>query len=196
MNLTDELRAEYERLFQECKIGPEWEEEVEHFCSKLREGYDQYRQVEGITGVPWFVVGLLHGLEGSFSFKTHLHNGDPLSHRTVNVPRGRPVKGEPPFSWVVSAIDALEYDNFTTWHDWSLAGICFKIEGYNGWGYRKLQHPINSPYLWSFSNLYDKGKFVGDGDYSATAESKQVGAITALSWLVNNHVVSLKAIGL
>jgi lysozyme family protein len=91
----------------------------------------------------------------------------------------------------VSAIDALHYDQFTNWSDWSVAGICFKLEGYNGWGYRK--HGINSPYLWSFSNNYERGKYVADGHWDANAVSKQVGAVTALKKMVDDHLVSLKA---
>lgn len=196
MQLTDDLRAEYIRLFDQCRIRPEWLAEVEDFTIQLRKGWDQYVAVEGFTGVSWFVVGLIHGLEGDFNFHTHLHNGDPLSARTVHVPRGRPVTGNPPFTWIDSAIDALQYDHLTDWTDWSLAGICFKLEGFNGFGYRKLPHPIPSPYLWSFSTLYSQGKFIGDGEYSATAESHQCGAITALWYLISQHIISLKAVGL
>jgi len=39
------------------------------------------------------------------SFKLHLHNGDPLTARTVNVPKGRPKTGQPPFAWGISAKD-------------------------------------------------------------------------------------------
>jgi lysozyme family protein len=195
MQLTADLRSEYERLFAECKTRPEWEGEVERFAFKVREGWAQYQKVEKATGVPWFVVGLIHGLECGFSWKQHLHNGDPLTAKTKHVPAGRP-PGDPPFGWLESAIDALKYDDFTSWTDWTLAGICFKLESYNGWGYRKLRPQIPSPYLWSFSNIYEKGKYTGDGHFDPNAVSKQAGAITALAWLVAQHIISLKAIGL
>jgi len=137
------------------------------------------------------VIGLIHGMECDFSFNQHLHNGDSLKHRTVNEPAGRPVKDEPPFTWEYSALDALTYDKFIGWTDWSIAGICYKLEGYNGWGYRGRH--IRSPYLWSYSNNYTRGKFTGDGHWDPDAVSKQVGAITALWKMVTTHLVNLPA---
>jgi lysozyme family protein len=186
-----QLRPEYIELFERCKIRPEYQHAVDGFLERLALGKPDYQKLEIPTGVPWYVVGLIHGLECDFNFRQHLHNGDSLQHRTVNEPTGRPVKGDPPFDWDYSAIDALSYDKFIGWTDWSAAGICYKLEGYNGWGYR-ARH-VNSPYLWSCSNNYERGKFVSDGHWDPDAVSKQVGAIVALKQMVVNHDVNLKA---
>ena len=68
-----------------------------------------YNQVSAVTNVPWYFIGLIHSLEPNpaFNMNAHIHNGDPLSARTVLVPSGRPKKGSPPFSWADSAVDAL-----------------------------------------------------------------------------------------
>jgi lysozyme family protein len=192
MTLDDTLRAEYIKLFAECSINPAHEPDVEHFINQLMLGVSNYEETERSTKVPWFVIGLIHGMECDFSFNEHLHNGDSLKHRTVNEPAGRPPPsvGDPPFSWNLSAIDALAYDSMMTWKDWSIAGICFKLEAYNGWGYRK--HAVNSPYLWSYSNNYRSGKYIADGLWSGDAISKQVGAITALKRMIDDHLVSLE----
>ena len=60
------------------------------------------------------------------------------------------------------------------WTDWSIPGILYQFELYNGMGYRR--RGINSPYVWSFSNNYSKGKFTSDGIYDPNAISKQCGA--------------------
>jgi len=39
---------------------------------------------------------------------------------------------------------------------------------------------VLSPYLWSFTTAYTKCKFVADGSFSATAVSKQCGAVALL----------------
>lgn len=195
MNLimSDSLRQSYIGLFASCVISPEHMGDIKDFISQLMQGVSQYGEVQSSTKVPFYVIGLVHGMECSFSFKEHLHNGDPLTHRTVNEPAGRPPSsvGDPPFAWSVSAIDALQYDRFTSWDDWSIAGICFKLEAYNGWGYRS--HGINSPYLWSYSNHYERGKYTSDGYWDPDAVSKQVGAITALRKMVDDHLVDLAA---
>jgi hypothetical protein len=117
-------------------------------------------------------------MECSCSFNKHLHNGDPLAGRTVRVPRGYPKKGNPPFSFFDSAVDALNVEGFTQWPDWSISGMLYCFERYNGFGYRKKN--INSPYLWSGSNQYSKGKYVKDGVYDPQAVSSQIGTAVIL----------------
>jgi hypothetical protein len=92
------------------------------------------------------------------------------------VPAGRPAAGDPPFTWGASAVDALRLRRIDRVDDWSLHRILYELEGYNGWGYR-LHHPhVKSPYLWSFSNQYTRGKYIADGTWSDSAVSGQCGA--------------------
>jgi lysozyme family protein len=39
---------------------------------------------------------------------------------------------------------------------------------------------VPTPYLWSYSNLYENGKFVADGRFDPEAVSKQCGAAPML----------------
>lgn len=144
-------------------------------------GIGKYQLVAAKTGVPWQVVAVIHGMECGFSWSKHLHNGDPLTARTVQIPRGRPTTGTPPFSWVESAVDALIYDGLddVEWDD--LEESLESIERYNGLGYRK--RGINSPYLWSGTQHYKQGKFIKDGVYSDAAVSKQLGVVPLLKEL-------------
>ncbi|MFN0122634.1 MAG: hypothetical protein ACKV2V_19220 [Blastocatellia bacterium] len=176
VSLTPALRAEYETLFRTCAIRPERQEEVETLVNRIYAAYQRYQDIEDRTGVPWFFVAVVHSLETSLRFDRHLHNGDPLTQRTFHVPAGRPVNGQPPFTWEESAIDALSLKGLGPQTDWSLAGTMYQLERYNGFGYR-LHHPeVKSPYLWAFSFHYTKGKYVQDGTWSDTAVSKQCGA--------------------
>ena len=106
---------------------------------------------------------------GDLNFRTHLHNGDPLTHRTVQVPSGHPKDGDPPFTWEFSATDALKLHEFHAWRDWSISGALYKAEEHNGWGVRRF-HAASGPtaYLWSHTNLYRGGKYVKDHVWSAT----------------------------
>ena len=113
----------------------------------------------------------------------HLHNGDPLTARTVHVPAGRPLTGNPPFTWHDSAVDALNQMGLSGANDWSIEGTLYHLEQYNGFGYRSKG--INSPYLWSGSNLYTKGKFGSDNQYNPDLVSKQTGAALILKYLID-----------
>jgi lysozyme family protein len=178
--LTPALRDEYQQLFDTCEIRPARLAEVNGLVKRINQGSDRYRQVGDPLGIPWQLVGVIHCMEGSLKFTTHLHNGDPLTARTVHVPKGRPPGGTPPFAWELSATDALSMEGLHEVTEWSVPSLCFRLEKYNGFGYRTRNTGINSPYLWAASHHYARGKFVQDGKFSADAVSKQCGAMVLL----------------
>lgn len=182
ITLTPKLKKEYEDLFATCTVNADNRKAAEKIRDKIIANKITYQTVESTTGVPWYVISVIHSLEGSLNFKTHLHNGDPLTAKTIHVPKGRPT-GTPPFTWEQSAKDALEFDNLTTVSKWTLPVILFKLEGFNGFGYRTRHPEVLTPYLWSFSNHYKKGKFVEDGKFDPNAVSKQCGAAVILNLL-------------
>jgi lysozyme family protein len=182
-------RPDYKNLFDTCVINPKKLGAIDAIATKIIHNRHRYEQlVQSVEGnIPGWFVGLVHNLEAGFSFDRHLHNGDPLTARTVHVPAGRPVHGNPPFTWEESAQDALRHDGLTSVTDWSVANAHFKLEGFNGYGY--WSHGINSPYLWSCSNHYTKGKFVKDGVYDPNAVSHQAGSAVVLKRLVDRGAV-------
>lgn len=139
--------------------------------------YANRRRYSVFGAIPWPLIAALHSMECSQRFDRHLHNGDPISRKTVNVPAGRP-PGPGPWSWEISARDALQIDGLLDWKDWSVAGCLYKAEAFNGWGYRGRGIP--SPYLWGGSNKQRAGKYIRDGVWSATAVTKQIGVATIL----------------
>lgn len=183
-----QLGPEYTRLFASCQVNPARRSEVAWHCERLVANRAQYDKVASGSDVPWWFVGIVHALEASFNFAAHLHNGDPLTARTVQVPKGRPVRWNPPNDWVSSAIDAMRFQGFDGADDWSLAATLYRFEAYNGFGYRRRDLP--TPYLWSFSNHYAAGKFVRDGRFDPSAVSKQCGAAVMLKAMVETgHIV-------
>jgi len=184
--LTNAHRRRYELLYESCLTRPNRKASVNALAKKIRANRKRYEKVGKAVGVPWYVVGIIHSLEASGNFTRHLHNGDPLSARTVHVPAGRPKTGKPPFTWEQSAIDALRGRGLGTWSDWSIPGTLYQLEAYNGFGYRDHHPNVPSPYLWSFSNHYTRGKYVADGRFSASAVSQQVGAALLLKQLAGS----------
>ena len=181
--LTNAQRGNYELLYESCLVRPNRRAAVDQLVARITASRPRYQQVGKALGIPWYVVGIIHSLEASGNFTRHLHNGDPLTARTTHVPAGRPKTGKPPFTWEQSAIDALRYQGLAEWKDWSVPGTLFELEGYNGFGYRDHHPDVPSPYLWSFSNHYTRGKYVADGRFSPTAVSQQCGAAVLLKRL-------------
>lgn len=187
VELTDELRAGYVDLFDTCVVtkSPDL---VDATVDRIDANAPRYHGVADPFGIPWYVIGFIHDLEAGLSFKRHLHNGDPLTGRTVHVPKGRPRSGKPPFTWEASARDAIRYEGLDKVEDWSLTGTLYQLEKYNGFGYRL--HGINSPYLWSFSNHYTAGKYGSDGKFDPNLVSDQIGAAVLLRVMVNRGIVT------
>jgi lysozyme family protein len=183
------LRREYQRLFETCRIPPKRMSGVEQAVDTLMANRSRYAEVADHQGVPWCFVALVHRMESTGDFSRHLHNGDPLTARTRRVPAGRPRSGSPPFTWEESAADAMAFKRLNDRTDWSLAGMLYQLEKYNGWGYRKYHPEVLSPYLWSFSEHYDRGKYVADGRWSDTAVSRQCGAAVLLRRMAENGQV-------
>lgn len=190
MKLTDNLRSYYLKQWRALTIRDAWVPSVSSAVNRIARGRDRYGSLEQQSGVPWYVIAVIHELESGCDFATHLHNGDPLTLRTRNDPRNRPPAGTPPFAFDVSALDALAYDHLSDWKDWSLSGISYKLEGYNGWGYQGRGVP--SPYLYSGSDRYTRGKYVADGVYDSKRVSKQVGALTILKALANAGAITIE----
>ena len=131
----------------------------------------RYLDVQGRTGVPWFFIAVTHERESSQNFNGQLGQGDPLHSVSVHVPAGRG-----PFqTWEDSAVDALVSCNpFSARNrDWSVGSLLTELEKYNGLGY--AAHGVPSPYVWSGTDQYVRGKYVADGVYNPDVVDKQLG---------------------
>ena len=182
------LREEYRQRFDSAKVSPSRQEVVAQSVRKILSNRARYERITKSMTMPWYFLAIIHGLEADFRFDLHLHNGDPLTGRTVRVPAGRPAQGAPPFSWEESALDAIAVNRYDKWNDWSIAGMLVVWERYNGLGYR--QYGVNSPYVWACTDLYAKGRYIADGRYDAKAESRQCGAVAILKGLIASGAVS------
>ncbi|MDO5656243.1 MAG: hypothetical protein Q4G27_08900 [Flavobacteriaceae bacterium] len=186
---TNSLMNEYIQLYKSMEIKLDKLSVIENHVDKITQSKARYLAIEKATGVPWFFVALVHTMESGRNFNTHLHNGDPLTKRTRQVPKGRPATGQPPFTWEESAIDALRFKNLHKESDWSLPKTLYQLENYNGWGYRLYHKHVFSPYLWSYSHHYRSGKYVADGTWSNTAVSGQAGAAVILRRLEQRNII-------
>jgi lysozyme family protein len=189
MNFNPGLRREYRRLFRSAKVRAERKPLVDQIVDSLVAHKNRYERVGTRSGVPWWFVAIIHDLEASRNFHTHLHNGDPLNHKTVHVPAGRP-PGKPPFTWAESATDALTFDGLANLGHWSISRALFRFERFNGFGYRKPSINIHSPYLWSFSQHYKRGKFASDGVFDPNLVSQQCGAGVLLRTMIDEGLVT------
>jgi lysozyme family protein len=178
----EQTSAGYHRMWDHATIDAKRGPEVRTVADKIMTNRAKYEAVEAKTGVPWFMIGPIHNRESSLRFNAHLHCGDPLTARTVHVPKGRPAKGNPPFTWPESAQDALTMPphSLDKVKNWSVERVLYETEKFNGWGYIGKG---NSPYLWAATTEYHGGKYVADHVYDPNAWDKQLGCAAILKEL-------------
>jgi len=168
----DLLQANAER-WKRVKINPNRQSVFSSVAARLSApaAMARYKAVEARTGVPWWFIAVVHEREASQSWSANIAQGDRWDRKSVHVPAGRgPFK-----SWEDAAVDALV--NCSPYaarnKDWSPAGALTMLEKYNGLGYARRGIP--SPYIWSGTNQYVRGKYVADGVFDANAVDQQLG---------------------
>ncbi len=162
-------------------VRSEWKPVVDKALWQFSRDKARYDTITAMRkgGVPAIIVFALHGRESSWSFKRHLHEGSLLQYRTRDVPKGRPRTPEPPYTWERSAEDALyllKDMEMVNWMDMPTA--LQAIEKFNGLGYQ--YKGLVSPYVWSGTTIYDRGKYVRDHVFSAQARDEQLGCAVVL----------------
>jgi lysozyme family protein len=184
----ESLAPEYDQMFKDVRLTLN-NERLDTVIERIAANKARYVALQTTTGVPWFVVGVVHYLESDLDFTVHLHNGDPLAARTVHAPVGRPKNGQPPFSWEDSAQDAFELSGTNTVRDWSIVRILYELERYNGLGYRRRQ--INTPFLWNCTSNYAQGLFNPVGVFDPNLVAAKCGGAALLKRMMDRRLIAL-----
>lgn len=191
LSLPHPPAATNQQRWQTAILRPAWipalDKAIWHYQRDSRRYLAIQHQRE--NGMPAPIIAAIHGRESSWDFTRHLHEGSPLTHRTRDVPKGRPLTPDPPYTFEQSAEDALyllKREHLVHWS--SSTAALDAIESYNGLGYRKYHPDVPSPYLWSGTSHYSRGKYVADGRYSATAPDAQPGVAAILLRMRQRHL--------
>lgn len=149
--------------------------EVKIVARKLVNLKHRYEPIASLTGVPWYVIAVLHERESGCNFDRQLAQGDPLDQVAVHEPHCGPFA-----SFSDSAVWALSHEGFDKVIDWRIEKILYHCEDWNGWGYW-LYHPdVPSPYVYGATTIQKAGKYIGDGVWSATTWDTQLGCAALL----------------
>jgi lysozyme family protein len=136
----------------------------------------RYQEISRETGVPWWIVAVIHERESGQRWDRSIAQGDPFNRASTHVPKGRG-----PFpSWRAAALDALRNcaPYAARWKNWTIGGALTLLEMYNGLGYYRKGRP--SSYIWASTNQYTRGKYVADGRYDPSAVDQQLGCAAVI----------------
>ncbi|WP_163859143.1 C39 family peptidase [Paenibacillus elgii] len=153
--------------------------ELQKFAEIYKKNIDLYERISKKTGVPPQLIAALHYRESSCNFTTYLHNGEKLGKKTTLVPVGVYFT-----NFEDAAVDALlrkeklrdSYHLSATSND--LVAMMAYAEMYNGRGY--MNRGCVSPYAYSGTNVYSKGKYVSDGKFDPNVVDRQPGVYILL----------------
>ena len=188
------LKDKYFELYEEMEIKNNFQSELNNIYNRIQKYRGRYDYIEQKTGVPWYWIAAVHNMESGGNWNCHLHNGDSLTSRTVHVPSGRPLQDpeqgwEIGYTWEESAIDAIKLKNFDDVNDKSLPAWLWRAHLYNGFGNVNYvgnfgNSYLYTPYLWSGTNIYSRGKFTSDGVFDRDAVSQQMGVAPIIKILL------------
>lgn len=156
-----------------------FKKDMQNFKNNFVQNKAKYESVAQKAGVPAELVAALHWREGGGKFDTYLHNGQKLGRKTTIYPEGILFT-----KWEDAAVDALKrhktnIDRFKlNSNSNDIVAMCSFAETYNGTGYSKKG--LISPYVYSGTNQYYKGKYTSDGNYDPNAVDKQLGVLAML----------------
>lgn len=136
-------------------------------------------QASGKGYIPWWVIPLIHQREcigGTDNWKCNIGQGSPFNVKSKIIPYNGPFN-----SWEDAAFDSLvnQAPRAAKNDSWGAGATLTMLEKYNGLGYANKGKP--SPYIWSGSDQYVKGKYVRDGVYDANEVDKQLGVAIVIS---------------
>lgn len=175
MSLLEQNKLRWEKCHVSADKGPAFAK----IADRIKANKAVYVDIEKATGVPWWFIGTVHYRESNLDMMTNIANGQSFSKKTTIVPKGRgPFK-----TFKEAAIDALVNcaPHAARNKDWSAAGALTLLEAYNGLGYSTRGLP--SPYIWSGTDQYSKGKFVADHVFDPDVVDVQMGCAGVLKFL-------------
>lgn len=193
----EEHKKDYENLWATCSIRPEHEKAVKALADRILKGRTQYEKVANMLAgelphISWWIIGVIHHMEAGCDFNKYQQNGAPVGQVSKIVPKGIIFD-----SWEDSALAASRDE--LTGLDGTIAKTLAVLEGFNGYGYRLFHQDVKSPYLWSFTNHYTKGKYVEEKDAAGVYRvrwkpdlvSQQCGIAAILENLKQQNKVSI-----
>jgi lysozyme family protein len=167
----------YNQMWDEAELDSR-SSASEHAMRNRLMGRQNYDEVRASVGVPLLFLIPIHEREASGAFSRHLHNGDPLTARTVHVPAGRPKSGNPPFAWSESAADALRLQKVDKVTNWSIERVLYEQHRYNG----ITSHA--SSYVFAGTQFYKSGMWVADHQYDPIKTDPRPGTLMHMKMLI------------
>jgi lysozyme family protein len=198
------LAPEYATLLAAMRVDPAREHELAMRAAAVlalaQAHSDEWAEVKARTGVPplWGMASFER--ESGSDYSRSPAQGDRWNRVSVNVPRGL----GPYACWGDACVAAYRLDGLdkvaggagiapsspppsptsptSGGGSWTWTRACYEGELFNGFGPRA--HGRRTGYLWSWTNIYDGGKYVADGKWDPHEIDQQCGMVPMMAALL------------
>lgn len=175
--------AEEAVLWKDAKTNPKDSVLLDKLVGRYLRTKKVYDEIQAMrpNGVPSRIAFCLLYRECDNDMSCSPAQGDPLTHKSRHVPKGRIPGVSPAYTFLQAAEDAYYSKDldYLQAKDWSTIGSTLWVcEGFNGTGYWK--RGLVSPYIWSGTSNYLRGKYTGDNRYNPKAVDQQMGVAALL----------------
>ncbi len=192
INLTSTVTQQYRDLWKTCEIRPKHAREVDQLVDRIVANKKRYKKAGNARGVPWHLVGVIHMLEGSGKFHTHLHKGDPLTARTANIPAGRPKTGMPPVHVGGKRRRCARARRPEPLDELVGAGNALRARAVQRLRLPEIRHRHSQPLPLELLEPPHAGRFIKDRVFSPTTVSRQCGAAVLLKRMVERNLTKIQ----
>lgn len=158
-------KTDLEAMYHHANVLSPMAHEAQVMAYRVRDNRRDYEVVAKHTGIPWQDIGVMHMRECGCDMDKSLADGSPL-HSMSFIQEA-----------TETMLDRLQY--VAAPH--TLGDRLYLIESHNGFSYRG--HGIFSPYLWSGTQFYTKGKFPRDHYFDPNVVDAQIGCVAVLKVL-------------
>ncbi len=198
-NRISENQKHWEAMHFATSRIPEFDQVARQLLAHKAQYQEISKEILAQTGanVPWAIIAVVDQREHAASLglvNSYLGNGQVLGRVTTIAPVGRgpflphdtdtPLRG--PF--FRGGLDALiDVQKVQNWPDLQTPGGALTfLESLNGFGYAngpKGNPPMLSPYIFGGTSEQQRGKYVSDGQFSASTWDSQLGCAGMLRYM-------------
>jgi lysozyme family protein len=148
----------------------------------IAKNLSKYNAISKATGVPTYIIGIIHYRESGLNFSKRLADGN-------NLPTGETFDSAAINALNIPVGDGAPMKN-RNYND--IATTLEALEAWNGFGYTRENINNPSPYIWSGTDRYITGKFTSDGNYDPNTKDAQIGAAAIIKEFQNNSKLGVK----
>jgi lysozyme family protein len=165
---------DYSQVYSRLQLAPEKISQTDNLIGQITTNKGRYQRVEANTGIPWWLVGVIHA-------SAHSNQVDPNQVSFDTDLDGQPIEGE----WEQKISETLLpiANNWRSLPSNNPSTTLQKIDQFNG-------NQEQDPRVWAGTDQYSRGDYDEKGGWQSNDVAQGVGGVALYKRMVDNGVIS------